>query len=218
MKKHFEAMKKAGFSLAFFALISVIFVTTTNRLTEARIAENKAMMLLQVLNEVVPRNSYDNDLVKTRFSLKKGDAASASGFERDTNVYLARKNDIPVAAIFEVTTLKGYSGAITLMVGISATNYEVTGVRVVQHNETPGLGDKMETRKSNWLLAFNGKSLENPTIDRWLVKKDGGDFDQFTGATITPRAVVYAVKTTLLYAREHMNELFRDRQLREVAQ
>jgi len=218
MKKHFEAMKKAGFSLAFFALISVLFVTTTNRLTEARIAENKAMMLLQVLNDVVPQDSYDNDLVKTRFSLKKGDTASESGFERDAHIYLARKNDMPVAAIFEVTTLKGYSGAITLMIGISATDYTVTGVRVVQHKETPGLGDKMEIRKSNWLLAFNGKSLENPAISGWLVKKDGGEFDQFTGATITPRAVVNAVKTTLLYAREHMNELFRSRQLNEVAQ
>ena len=204
MKKHFEAMKKAGLSLAFFAFISVLFVATTNYLTANKIAENNAMMLLQALNEVAAEDSYDNDLIKSKVILKP----VGSGFFRDTPVYLATKNGKPVTAIFEVTTLKGYSGAIILLVSINAQNKSITGVRVVQHKETPGLGDKMETRKSNWVMDFNGKSLINPEPSHWLVKKDGGDFDQFTGATITPRAIVNVVKSTLLYAQDNMNALF----------
>lgn len=206
MKKHFEAMKKAGLSLALFSLISVLFVSVTNSLTIKKIAENKAMMLLQTLNEVVPIESYDNDLVNSKFVLKR----EQSGFEKEAQVYLATKNKVPVATIFEVTTLKGYSGAITLVIGINAADQTLSGVRAVQHKETPGLGDKMETRKSDWVLAFDGKSLNKPDVSGWQVKKDGGEFDQFTGATITPRAVVNAVKTTLLYAREHMEALFHD--------
>ena len=204
MKKHFEAMKKAGLSLAFFAFISVLFVATTDYLTANKIAENKAMMLLLALNEVASENTYDNDLLNSKVILKP----VGSGFIRNTPVYLATKNGIPVTSIFEVTTLKGYSGAITLLIGINARDKNITGVRVVQHKETPGLGDKMETRKSNWVMSFNGKSLGNPESNAWQVKKDGGDFDQFTGATITPRAIVNVVKSTLLYAQDNMNALF----------
>ena len=204
MKKHFEAMQKAGLSLALFALISVIFVATTNRLTANKIAENQAMMLLKALNEVAPVSSYDNDLVASKVILK----AKGTGFTRDTPVYLATKNNIPATAIFEVTTLNGYSGAITLLVGVNAQQKNISGVRVIQHKETPGLGDKMETRKSNWVMDFNGKSLINPELDDWQVKKDGGKFDQFTGATITPRAIVNAIKSTLLYAQGNIDALF----------
>ena len=204
MKQSFKAMKKAGISLAFFALISVIFVATTNRLTINKIAENRAMMLLKSLNEIVPVSSYDNDLVASKVILN----AKGTGFERDTPVYLATKDNVPETAIFEVTTLNGYSGAITLLVGVDAQKKSIKGVRVVQHKETPGLGDKMETRKSNWVMSFNGKSLLNPGLDMWKVKKDGGDFDQFTGATITPRAIVNAVKSTLIYAQDNIDALF----------
>lgn len=204
MKKSFKAMKKAGLSLAFFAFISVIFVATTNQLTLNKIAENQAMMLLKSLNEIVPVSSYDNDLVASKVILK----AKGTGFERDTPVYLATINNVPKTAIFEVTTLNGYSGAITILVGVDAQKKNIQGVRVVQHKETPGLGDKMETRKSNWVMSFNGKSLLNPELAKWKVKKDGGDFDQFTGATITPRAIVNAVKSTLIYAQNNIDALF----------
>lgn len=199
-----NAMQKAGLSLALFALISVLFVATTDKLTKKKIAENKAMMLLQALNEVAPENSYNNDLIKSKVILK----SKGTGFSRDTPVYLATKNSLPVTAIFEVTTLKGYSGAIKMLIGIQAKDFSITGVRIVQHHETPGLGDKMETRKSNWVMNFNGKSLGNPNLSGWQVKKDGGDFDQFTGATITPRAIVNAVRSTLLYAKDNMQALF----------
>ena len=131
----------------------------------------------------------------------------------DTLVFLATKAGKPATAIFEVTTNRGYSGAITLLVGVSATQQTVTGVRVVSHKETPGLGDKMEIRKTPpnktpWLYDFNNKSLGNPELSAWKVKKDNGDFDQFTGATITPRAIVNAVKSTLFYAQDNMDALF----------
>jgi len=204
MKRHFTAMRKAGLSLAFFALISVVLVATTNHLTKDKIIENQVMLLLLALNEVLPASHYDNNLVNSKIILP----AKETGFAKDTPVFIATLKGKPVTAIFEVTTLKGYSGAITLLVGINANDHKIAGVRIIKHKETPGLGDKMETRKTNWVLAFNGKSLNNPSMSGWQVKKDGGEFDQFTGATITPRAIVNAVKTTLLYAQNNMDKLF----------
>jgi len=206
---HASAMKKAGISLAVFAFISVFFVAITDSLTADKIAENQVAMLLKALNEIAPKNSYDNDLIASKVIINK----VGIGFMNNTPVYLATKANQPATAIFEVTTNKGYSGAITLLVGVNASQKTVTGVRVVKHKETPGLGDKMEIPKTPpnqtpWVLSFNGKSLNNPELVRWNVKKDNGDFDQFTGATITPRAIVNAVKSTLLYAQDNMDALF----------
>lgn len=206
---HSSAMKKASLSLAIFAFISVFFVSITNHLTANKIAENQAKLLLKALNEIVPQNSYDNDLIGSKATLNK----AGSSFINDTPVYFATKSGKPATAIFEVTTNKGYSGAITLLVGIDAIKKTITGVRVVKHKETPGLGDKMEIpktppNKTPWVLDFNNKSLNNPELSRWNVKKDNGDFDQFTGATITPRAIVNVIKTTLLYAQDNMDALF----------
>jgi len=204
MKKHIEAMKKAGLSLAFFAFVSVLFVSVTDKLTHDKIIENQRQFLLNALNQVVPARRYDNDLIKSKTIL----STKQTGFARDTNVYFARKNNKPVAAIFEVTTLQGYGGAIKILVGINATKPpSIAGVRVIQHTETPGLGDRMEIKKSDWVLSFNGKSIGKPDISRWYVKKDGGDFEQFTGATITPRAIVNSVRSTLLYAQDNLDLL-----------
>lgn len=211
---HATAMKKAGLSLAIFAFISVFFVAITDKLTADKIAENQAAMLLKALNEIAPKASYDNDLIASRMVINKTNKTeSNSNFFNNTPVYLATKSGKPATAIFEVTTNKGYSGAITLLVGVSASQKTITGVRVVKHKETPGLGDKMEIpktppNKTPWVLDFNDKSLSNPELPRWNVKKDGGEFDQFTGATITPRAIVNAVKSTLLYAQDNMDALF----------
>lgn len=204
MKKHFTAMKKAGLSLAFFAFVSVLFVVVTHQLTKDKIIKNQAMLLMLALNEVISTERYDNDLAGSKVILKAQD----TGFAKDTPVYLATLKGAPSTAIFEVTTLKGYSGAITMLIGINASDQTLSGVRIIKHKETPGLGDKMETRKTNWILAFNGKSLNNPELNGWQVKKDGGTFDQFTGATITPRAIVNAVKSTLIYAQNNMDKIF----------
>jgi electron transport complex protein RnfG len=119
VKKHYEAMKKAGSSLAFFAFISVVLVATTNSLTKHKIEENQAKMLLKALNEIAPENSYDNDLANSMIVIQ----ASKNGFNRETPVYLATMKGQPATAIFEVTTLKGYSGAITLLLGINAKDH-----------------------------------------------------------------------------------------------
>lgn len=210
MNRHLRIMAKSGFSLAIFALISVVFVSTSERLTRDKIAENKAMMLLMALNEVVPPSAYTNNLVNSKVVLSK----QKTGFIKDTPVFFAIDDKQAVAAIFEVTTLKGYSGAIKVLVGIDAQDKSITGVRIIEHKETPGLGDKMELRKSNWVLSFNGKSLTNQSLQDWQVRKDGGTFDQFTGATITPRAIVNLVKSTLLYAQAHLDDIF-DKQLND---
>jgi electron transport complex protein RnfG len=204
MTEHFSAMKKAGLSLAIIAFISVLLVSTTNTLTKQKIAQNRATMLLDALHQVAPEHSYDNDLIKSKIILK----ASETGFSRNTPVYLATKNNTPAIAIFETTTLKGYSGAIKIIIGVRYNDLSISGVRVIQHKETPGLGDKMEIKKSDWVLSFNDKFLGKPELKGWKVKKDGGDFDQFTGATITPRAIVNAVRSTLLFAQNNMESLF----------
>lgn len=115
-------------------------------------------------------------------------------------MYIARQDDRPVAAILEATAPDGYSGAIQLLVGVDFSG-TVLGTRVTEHHETPGLGDKIELRLSDWITHFSGKTIAAGNDAHWAVKKDGGDFDQFTGATITPRAVVNAVKRAGLYAQ-----------------
>lgn len=205
-------MKKAGLSLALFAFISVLFVVITDRLTSEKIKENQDNMLLQALHEVVPEEYYDNKLIDSKLIL----TANKTGFERDTPIFIATKKGHPVAVIFEYSTLKGYGGVIKLLIGINIKDKSIIGVRVLNHQETPGLGDKMDIRKSNWVLSFNQKSLKDPTLEYWKVKKDGGKFDQFTGATITPRAIVNAVKTTLLYAQDNLDSLLSEFQSGQV--
>ena len=211
MKKSLEAMKKSGLSLAFFAFVSVLFVVSTNILTKEKIIHNDEQLLLRTINEIIPADRYDNDLANTKIIISRQE----SGLENDTTVYLAKLNGQPCSAIFEITTLRGY-GIITLLIGVNTKDQTLAGVRVVRHTETPGLGDKIEIKKSDWVLSFNGKSLDNPEPSGWAVKKDGGVFDQFTGATITPRAIVNTVKSTLFYAQDHIHELF-TRKLTTVA-
>ena len=96
-----------------------------------------------------------------------------------------------------------------MIFGYDPETRTVIGMKVLANKETPGLGDKIDERKSDWVLGFNGKSLDNPPAGRWKVKRDGGDFDQFTGATITPRAIVSAVQQTLAYFQQQRDELFK---------
>jgi len=146
------------------------------------------------LAEVLPAGSFDNDPGTDRLEARDGDIPVV--------VHIARQAGVPSAVVLETST-RGYSGEIGLVVGIDREG-KVTGVRVTRHSETPGLGDKIEVAKSDWVHHFVGRHLADPDPARWAVRKDGGVFDQFAGATITPRAVVGAVKRSLeLYAREH---------------
>ncbi|OOZ36630.1 electron transport complex subunit RsxG [Solemya velesiana gill symbiont] len=193
----------AGLLLAMFAVAGTGLVAFTQEQTKDRIAANEREALLRSLNALVPADSIDNDIVTdTRFV---NDIERLGGDK--IQVYLGRKGGQPVAAVFASVVPDGYSGPIKLLVAVR-TDGSLGGVRIVSHKETPGLGDKVEERKSDWVYSFKDKSLINPDISRWKVKRDGGDFDQFTGATVTPRSIVGAVKNTLLYFRDKGMALF----------
>lgn len=194
----------SGFLLWLFAVVGVGLVASTFVATEDRIEQNEREALLKALHQLLPADRFDNDIASDTVQLPH---AWKLGSDGPVTAWRARKNGEPVAIIFKVVAPDGYSGPIELLVGIY-TDGRLAGVRVVKHNETPGLGDGIETRKSDWILQFDGKSLGHPPDDQWKVKRDGGAFDQMTGATITPRAIVKAVKKALEYYNEHKEELF----------
>lgn len=194
---------KSGWVLGLFSLIGIGLVSFTHSVTQEKIADNERLFILKNLRELVPEKLHDNDLLTD--TLKVIDA-DAFGNQHEVTIYKAIKNKQLVAIIASPTAADGYNGSIKLLVAIRE-NGELIGVRVVSHHETPGLGDAIDTNKSNWVYGFNGRSLNNPNTQLWRVKKDGGDFDQFTGATITPRAVVKAVLKTLQYYQANKKAL-----------
>jgi electron transport complex protein RnfG len=191
--------------LMIFAIIGSAIVGLTYENTYERIKLNEERVLLRKLNTILSPSEYDNDLLVDQIALEKD---SLLGTSEASKAYLAYKNNEPVAIVLSPVAPDGYSGPINLLVGIYHDG-RIAGVRVVKHRETPGLGDSVESQRSDWILGFDDKSLENPTPKKWKVKRDGGEFDQFTGATITPRAVVKAVHSALLYFQQHRKELFK---------
>ena len=194
----------SGVFLALFAVVGTTLVALTEYSTSAAITENERQVLLRNLYALLPRDKLDNDIATDTLQLP---ASALLGTDDASTVYRARLGGEPVAAIFNSVAPDGYNGKILLLVGVYIDG-RLAGVRVVKHAETPGLGDAVEIRKSPWINDFAGKSLVNPTQERWRVKRDGGDFDQFTGATITPRAVVAAVRNTLLYYQQNADMIF----------
>ena len=192
MQDNRKPIFKAGWVLGIFSLIGIGMVSLTYQLTHEKIAENERLFILKNIQELVPAKLYDNDLLK--------------GTDQAITVYKAQKKGQLVAVIFSPIAPDGYSGSIHLLVAINAKG-ELMGVRAVSHHETPGLGDAIETSKSDWIYNFNGRSLQNPITKLWQVKRDGGIFDQFTGATITPRAVVKSVFKTLTYFQANREKL-----------
>lgn len=197
-----RSMLKNALVLGLFAIGTVGSVALLQQGTATRIAAAEREAQVRVLAEILPAGSYDNHLLDNRIELN----APELGHRSPQSAYLALKGDQPSALILPVTAPDGYSGAIHLLVGIFADG-RLAGVRVLGHRETPGLGDKIELAKSDWVRSFEGKSLSNPGEDGWAVKKDRGDFDQFAGATITPRAVVKAVHGALRYFDKHRAQL-----------
>jgi len=190
--------------LGIIALLGTALLAGVNEVTYERIIEQEKRRVLQQLNEIVPIASYNNDLLEDKIEIND------EAFFRHSApvaVYRARMNAAPVALMMIVTAPDGYNGDIRLLIGVSASG-TVLGVRVISHRETPGLGDPIDIEKSDWILGFNGKSLKAPEPDGWAVKKDGGQFDQFTGATISPRAVVRTVHNTLRYFAVNQQILF----------
>jgi len=191
--------------LMIFATIGAGIVGLTYDNTIEDIKYNEQQTLLRKLNTILPASDYDNELLKDTILLAPDNLL---GTREKSIAYRARKKSKPVAIVVPAIAPNGYNGPIHLLVGIYYDG-TLAGVRVVKHRETPGLGDVVEARRSDWILGFSGKSLSNPNTKKWKVKRDGGHFDQFTGATITPRAVVKAVHSALLYFDKHQKQLFK---------
>jgi len=193
--------KRLGYQaglLGGFALLSAALLIIGNLSTHAVIEERLDEDLRSSLERVIPSTLYSNNLLDN--PLQVTDAQ-----DRQVLVYRGIRDHQVTAVAFRIFG-NGYAGEIELILGLDSDG-RILGVRVLSHAETPGLGDKIEDRKSDWILGFNGKSLENTTTAQWHVKKDGGEFDQFTGATITPRGVVKAIHQGLDFYREHRGEL-----------
>ena len=195
----------SGLFLWLFAVAGTTLVALTEYTTSDAILENERQVLLRNLHALLPAEKLDNEIASDILELP---ASRLLGTEKSSSAYRARLRGEPVAVIFNSVAPNGYNGRIQLLVGVYVDG-SLAGVRVVKHAETPGLGDAIEVRKSPWIEGFDGKSLNDPDLEGWQVKRDGGEFDQFTGATITPRAVVTAVRNTLLYYQQNAAMIFR---------
>ena len=180
------------------ALLAAIF-----EVTQSVISQNEQQAKLALISQVLLPSSFDNDLLSTGLSLP---ADEMLGTLSPSRAWIAREHGRPTGLVLEAIARDGYGGEIALLIGIN-TRGEITGVRVTRHHETPGLGDYIEIAKSHWILQFNGKSLTQPAETAWRVHQDGGGFDARAGATLTPRAVVKAVKLALQYFLQHRLEL-----------
>ena len=189
--------------LAGFALLASILLGVTNCSTQGTIQQRLDEDLKKSLQEVVPATLYDNDMLQDTLTIPSADYNIGAN---ETTVYLAKKAGKVTAVCFKFIAPDGYSGAINMIIGIDRDG-NILGVRVLSHKETPGLGDKIEVAKSTWILNFVGRSLDNLTPAQWAVKKDGGVFDQFAGATITPRKSVQATYRSLQLFKAHQAQL-----------
>ena len=200
----FRNMIISAILLAMFAAAGTFFVSYTFDNTIDRINENKRLALLKSIHVLIPPSAHDNDIFTDSVLVQNKDLL---GSNKPVKVYRARKNNKPVAIIINSVAPDGYSGNIELLVAINVDG-TLAGIRVVHHKETPGLGDAIEENRSDWITKFKHLSLNNPDKKGWAVKRDGGEFDQFTGATITPRAIVKAVYNTLRYYKENRDTLY----------
>lgn len=194
-----QSITKNGLLLGLFAVVTTGVIAGTYLSTRGLVQDNIRAAEERALLEIIPRDRHDNSMLDDAVAL--GDNALL-GLREPRNAYRAKQNGEVVAVILPATARDGYTGDIDLIIGVNRDG-SVAGVRVLSHRETPGLGDQIDYKKSQWVDGFIGRSLLNPKADKWTVKKDGGVFDQFTGATITPRAVTAAVKRSLeFYAQQ----------------
>lgn len=195
---------QTGAILAMFAIVGTAFLVATHFATKDIISESEKQAKLELIRQIVPQNTFDNDIIKDAAVLP---AAPEIGNREPTTVYRATREGAPVAAALEASAPDGYSGRIKFIIAIKASG-EISGVRVIDHHETPGLGDYIEIAKDKWITIFDGKSLSNTPDMAWKVKKDGGKFEHNAGATVTPRALIKAVHKTLEYFRENQDKIF----------
>ncbi len=171
--------------------------------TRDKIAEQKKQMLLDSLKQLIPDKLHDNDLTQSTITVF---AEELLGHRKEQVIYIGQLNGTPSVYAIPVTSRNGYSGDIDILVGIKA-NGKITSVKILEQSETPGLGDLILANKSDWIQQFPNQSLQSIDMKLWRVKRDGGKFDQITGATISPRAVVGAIKQALLYQQQHFSGL-----------
>lgn len=195
-----------AFKLAGFAACVALVLGGVYAISEARISEQQLNAERQALNIIFPESLHDNDLIESSFMLNIAASEFTSfnllGLRENSLAYIARSNEQISGVILPAIARDGYNGDINILLGIR-TNGSLTGVRVLSHRETPGLGDLIDLRFSDWILSFNNRSLENPEFAAWTVVKNGGEFDQFTGATITPRAVTIATAKALKFFEDN---------------
>ena len=195
----------SGSVLAVFAAITSVAIGWTYLATKDQIDMEVRRAEARQLLEIFPPETHDNDIVDDGFELVAD--TPLLGIREARQGYRVRRDDRVIGVILPATARDGYSGDIRALVGVRDDG-TVAGVRVVAHRETPGLGDKVDLRKSDWILGFDNRSLSQPDLSGWNVEKDGGVFDQFTGATVTPRAVILATRRALEYARLNAETLF----------
>lgn len=191
-----SSISRNSIMLGLFAVLTTALIAGTYLGTRDKIIESQRKAQEKALLQIVPDQRHNNSMLDDTYPVTA--AAEGLGLKSEQQVFIARQDAAVVAVIVPVTAPDGYSGAIDLIVGINRDG-TIAGVRTLTHKETPGLGDKVDLKKSDWILSFNGTSLRRPALEQWGVKKDKGYFDQFTGATITPRAVTAAIKRSLQY-------------------
>lgn len=197
---------KNSILLFLFAIITAGILASTYEGTKESIALEERRAAEKALLEIIPQSRFDNDLLLDTITIPTSAHRYLGALDEET-IYVARKAKQIIAVIIPAIVPDGYNGDIKLITGVN-TDGTIAGVRVLTHKETPGLGDKIDIKKSQWINSFTGRSINNPTPDAWAVKKNGGEFDQFTGATITPRAVVKQVFKILQFVEENKNSLF----------
>lgn len=194
----------AAATLAALAAICTALVATTYSMTSERIEDNRQRLLEASLKPLLEGLDYEGTLSDSTLTIPAPNALPGGA---ESTVFRVFADGRPLAALFDVTPKNGYAGPIRLLVGVDADD-RVTRVRVVEHRETPGLGDRIEASKSDWIEIFSGHSLGDPIVERWEIRRDGGEFDQLSGASITSRAVVRAVRDTLIYFEANRERLF----------
>ena len=198
-------LREPAAQLGLFGLIGIGVVSLVYYAGKERILANQQLAFFNSVISLVPAREFDNDVLSD--SLRIVDPRLSGG--DPVTVFRARRQGQAVAAAFATAAPDGYSGDIRLLIAVRA-NGTLAGVRVLEHHETPGLGDRIEGDKSDWIEGFAGQSLNSPPESSWRIRRDGGAFDQFTGATITPRAVVTQVRETLRVFRDRQRELFEE--------
>ena len=195
---------KGGLTLAAIAAICTTLVAATYRITSERIAANERAWLEQSLAPALGGVDYEGSITASRLVLEPPHGLPGND---KAIIYRAYSGGAPAAALFAVTARGGYAGPIRILAGVDVEG-TVTGVRILEHRETPGLGDGIDASRSDWVRQFDGRSLGDPPAAAWQLRVDGGEFDQLTGASVTPRAVLKAVRETLLYFDAHQQEIF----------